>query len=376
MVRVFESCGWEYTVLRPLRQTRQGGPVLLAARRPYLGGETTAVELRPLPVTRETATSVKARLAEELQLSKHLRSPHFGGVLGFAVSGERPYLVAEHVPGCSLESLINAAALRGSKLSAGFAVAVAMAVADALDHAHHCRDEQGQPLRIVHRAVSPANIWISRHGRVQLVNFAAAYSEWVGRQRTPPGLLRGDAAYSAPEVLRAFQAPRGRRVTARVPPDPRADLFSLGLVLLETLTAVHPLDPPDALEVGAGPRLAPNTRAETTPLIPLELLAARLLRFGPGEVERAASRLPRQLHALLARALQAEPAERYPSARAMAEELRELMRGAWPHLGEAQVAAEAAQLLRAARKLHDPGAYGALEDGVLPEPADVPRSVS
>jgi hypothetical protein len=60
----------------------------------------------------------------------------------------------------------------------------------------------------------------------------------------------------------------------------------------------------------------------------------------------------------------------------MAEELRELMRGAWPHLGEAQVAAEAAQLLRAARKLHDPGAYGALEDGVLPEPADVPRSVS
>src|SRR5688572_6720658 len=72
MIRVFESCGFEYLVLRPIKYGRDGAPVLLAARREYLGTDTTTVELRPLHVTHETAVQVKARLSEELQLSRFL----------------------------------------------------------------------------------------------------------------------------------------------------------------------------------------------------------------------------------------------------------------------------------------------------------------
>ncbi|HYH97754.1 protein kinase domain-containing protein [Hyalangium sp.] len=369
MVRMFESCGWEYTVLRPIRQARDGAPVLLAARREYFGGGTTAVELKPLHVTRETVTSVKARLAEELRLSQHLRHRHIGEVLGFAADGEQPYLVHEHVPGCSLETVIDAAVLARRKLSAGFAVAVSRAVADALAHAH--RD----PLHIVHRAVSPANIQISQRGRVKLVNFGAAYSELMGRHPTPAGLLRGDAAYMAPEALSAFRPSRNRRhARARTPPDPRADLFSLGLVLLGTLTGWHPLDPPDVLEAELEPLLLPDTRAEMTPSIPLGIMAARLLHFGPKDVDRAARRLPARLRLIISKALQVDPSQRYQSALAMEEELRGFLSGSCPTYGEVEVAAEMARLLSAAKKLDAQVAYSVAGDGILPAPADLPRS--
>jgi serine/threonine-protein kinase len=185
MVHVFESCGFEYTVLRPIKLTRDGDPVLLAARRDYFGVETTAIELRPLHLTHENATRVRARLWEELQLSQSLRHPNIGEVLGFAVDREQPYLVMEHLSGCSLETVLDAAALVRHKVSAGFAATVSLAVADALDHASQCVGEEGSALHVVHRAVSPANIQISQRGRVKLVNFGSAYSELIGRHQTP-----------------------------------------------------------------------------------------------------------------------------------------------------------------------------------------------
>jgi serine/threonine-protein kinase len=225
--------------------------------------------------------------------------------------------------------------------------------------------------------VSPTNIQISHQGRVKLVNFGAAYSKLVGRHRTPDWLLKGAPAYLAPEVLRAFQLPGSRRhATARTPPGKRADLFSLGLILLGTITGWHPLDPPDALEVDAEPLLLPETRTETTPFIPLGILAARLLRFGPKDVARASSKLPERLRAIISRALQVEPPERYPSALAMADDLGEFLSSTRPQYGEAEVAAEVARLVSAAKRLDAPEAYSVAGEGVLPAPVDLPRSAS
>jgi serine/threonine protein kinase len=376
MIRVFESCGFEYVVLRPIKYGRDGDPVLLAARKEYLGTDTTTVELRPLHVTHETAVHVRARLSEELQLSNFMRHCNIGKVLGYAVEGNQPYLVLEHMPGCSLETVLDAAALVNRKVSAGFAVTVALAIADALDHAHRCAGEKGRPLHIVHRAVSPANIQISQRGQVKLVNFGSAYSELIGRYRTPTGLLRGDAAYIAPEVLREFQTPRKRRhASARTPPGQRADIFSLGLVLLGEITGWHPLDPPDSLEDAVSTFTLPGTRVETEPAIPLEVLTARLLNFGSKDVDRATKRLADRLRRIIAKALQVEPSERYQSAIAMADDLRGYMRDSWPRYHEGELAAEMAAITRAARKLDEHAAYGVTEPGILPTPVDMPGSI-
>ncbi|WP_224370460.1 serine/threonine-protein kinase [Hyalangium versicolor] len=377
MIRVFESCGFEYMVLRPIKYGRDGDPVLLAARKEYLGTATTTVELRPLFATqKKPAPEVKARLSEELQLSKHLQHPNIGQVLGYAIDGAQSFLVLEHEPGCSLETILDAAALVKRKVSAGFAVTVAMAIADALDHAHRCADEEGRPLHVVHRAVSPTNIQISQRGQVKLVNFGSAYSELMGRYQTPTGLLRGDAAYIAPEVLREFQTPRKRRrAAARSPPDSRADIFSLGLVLLGELTGWHPLDPPDSLEDAVSTFVLPGTRVETEPIIPLEVLAPRLVNFGSKDVDRATKRLAVRLRRIIAKALQVDPSKRYPSALAMADDLRGYMHDSWPQYHEGELAAETAALIRAARKLDEHVAYGVTEPGILPTPVDVPGNI-
>ncbi|MDY7229474.1 serine/threonine-protein kinase [Hyalangium rubrum] len=376
MIRVFESCGFEYLVLRPIKYGRDGAPVLLAARREYLGTDTTTVELRPLHVTHETAVQVRARLSEELQLSKFLSHRNIGKVLGYAVEENQPFLVLEHVPGCSLETVLDASALVKRKVSVGFAVTVALAVANALGHAHQCLGEKEHPLHIVHRAVSPANIQISQRGQVKLVNFGSAYSELIGRYRTPTGLLRGDAAYIAPEVLREFQTPRNRRrAAARTPPDKRADIFSLGLVLLGEITGWHPLDPPDSLEDEASAFVLPGTRVETEPAIPLEVLTARLLNFGSEDVNRATKRLAQRLRRIIAKALQVDPSERYQSTLDMADDLRGYMRDSWPKYHEGELAAEMAALIRAARKLDEHVAYGVTEPGILSTPVDVPWNI-
>ena len=109
-------------------------------------------------------------------------------------------------------------------------------------------DEEGRPLHLVHRAVGPMRIRLGANGRVQLTNFGAAYSELLGRIRTPrtppgrPGLHRPGNPPGLPPARggqRDLLTPRNL--------DGRADIFSLGLVLLEMLLASYPLDPPDSL---------------------------------------------------------------------------------------------------------------------------------
>ena len=119
--------------------------------------------------------------------------------------------------------------------------------------------------------------------------------------------------------------------------------------------------------------MLPGTHVETAPIIPLGLLATRLLHFGPKQVERAARKLPIGLRRIISKALQVEPSQRYPSALAMAADLREFLSSACPTFHEAEVAAERAALLRAAKKLHANVAYSVTEPGILP--AESPWSV-
>jgi serine/threonine-protein kinase len=268
---------------------------------------------------------------------------------------------------------MDAAWLVGRKLSPDFAAYVAAEVADALDYAHRCEDEDGNPLGLVHRAVGPMRIRLGENGRVKLTNFGAAYSELLGRIPTRPGLLRGDPAYIAPEILLGFLKPEARQRDVLTPRklDGRADLFSLGLVLLEMLLARYPLDPPDTLWEDLEQRFPPEVRAERSTLLPLETLANRVLHFGPEEVERANRELPAPLRKIVTRALRPHPAERYASADDMRYDLRDFLqaRQGRPY-GAKEAEAELSDILKESSDLRKLAAYPAVEQGVLPVPAD------
>jgi tRNA A-37 threonylcarbamoyl transferase component Bud32 len=123
------------------------------------------------------------------------------------------YLVMEYVDGPSLRGLLQSTP--DGRLPLEHALYVAMQLCEGLTAVH------ASPLEIVHRDVSPTNVLVSRLGEVKLADFGIAHAQ-SRMTRTAPGNVKGKLRYSAPEQL------SGQRV------DARADLYALGVVLLET----------------------------------------------------------------------------------------------------------------------------------------------
>jgi len=373
MAKDFEAGDYRYRIQHPLVSHPDYDTLLLASRQSTRDGTLQRVVLKPLRL--EHGREARARAMEEVRLSKSLRHGNIAPVLGSAVRDEVAYVVMEWGRGRFLLSLMDAAVSVNRKLSPDFAAYVAAEVADALDHAHRAVDEEGRPLHLVHRAVGPLRIRVGDNGHVQLTNFGAAYSELLGRLRTPPGLLRGDPAYIAPEILLGFLEPAASQGDPLTPRrlDGRADVFSLGLVLLEMLLARYPLDPPDTVWPDVEKRFPPEVRGERSSLLPLETLANRVLHFGPEEVRRTAEELPEPLRRIVTKSLHPEPDERYETAGRMRDELRVFLArpGKRRPFGAREAKAEAHAILAQASDLEKLGAYPVVERGILPLPPDM-----
>ncbi|QRO00722.1 protein kinase [Archangium violaceum] len=362
----FEAGGQHYEVTDPLVHHPDYDPLFLAWRRPASGGPRRLVQLKQVSMLPGRDARRSAR--EEVRLATLLHHPKISRVYDFVVHKETPYVVLEHLPGCFLMTVLHAAALVDQRLSPAFAAYVAAEVADALEYAHHCDDEEGAPLRLVHRAVGPLRIRLGAEGRVKLCNFGAAYSELAGRLATPLDLLRGDPAYIAPELLRSFLAAHENPVAALSPRglDGRADIFSLGLVLLEMLTSSYPLDPYGLVPNRPATRFPQGLRTERPTWIGLDVLFNRVLTFGPEEMERETERVTEPLRDIVRKALHPSPDLRYRTAADLRDDLRFYLRTSCVSgFGPLEMAAECKAILNEAaeRKLL---AAQTIERGVLP----------
>lgn len=135
-------------------------------------------------------------------------------------------LVMEYVNGVSVHALLRAARQKGIRLPLGFAVHIALAVAEALEYAYSAAGPDGQALRIVHRDVSPSNVLVSVEGRIKLVDFGIAKA-LANATVTKTGHIKGKYRYMAPEQL------KGETL------DARTDLFALGSMLYEMTTGTR-----------------------------------------------------------------------------------------------------------------------------------------
>ena len=159
-------------------------------------------------------------LAREAKLAQRLHHGNIVQVLDFGVQDGRPYVVMEHVDGCSLHELCADLRRRGERMELPEALFVVEEVAAALRYAHGLTDDQGVPLRLVHRDVKPRNVLVSREGVVKLADFGIA--KLAGDHGdTLPGVIKGTPAWLAPEQA------LGRVV------DARTDVFALGRLLRE-----------------------------------------------------------------------------------------------------------------------------------------------
>jgi len=161
---------------------------------------------------------------DEARLAARIRHPNVVPTLDVVATDGELLLVMDYVHGESLAQCMRAASAAQGPIPIDVVSAIACAVLHGLHAAHEATSEQGEPLSIVHRDVSPQNVLIGADGVPRVLDFGVAKA--AGRlQTTREGQLKGKLAYMAPEQLQSDAAV-----------DRRTDIYATGVVLWETLT--------------------------------------------------------------------------------------------------------------------------------------------
>ncbi len=243
-----------------------------------LGGRPLVVVKTLHPRLAATADLVPA-LLETLRAAALVKHPAVIELVDFGEEGGACFVAMEYVAGEPL-----AAVLKGSSKARLDRWSVAQVIAEAaagLHAIHDVRGPAGQPLELLHGDVSPGNLFVLHGGGVKLTDVGVARI-----RATDEGLGRAMSGYLAPELLQGASADR------------RSDVFSLGMVMWEALT-LRPV------------YVAGNERER--------LAKARAARVAPPS--SVVPDVGKALDDICARALARDPAERFPTAAALAEEL-------------------------------------------------------
>ncbi len=286
-----------------LRRVATGGmaEVYLARRAGPHGFQKIVALKRILPQFARDPEFV-AMFVDEARVCARLSHPNIVQVFDFGEQDGELYMAMEYVEGTTGARLIRAASSGSQEIPLDACLHVALSVLRALAYAHSACDDDGQPLHLVHRDVSPGNVLIDRSGAVKLTDFGIARAGQIER-RTDVGQLKGKLGYMSPEQV------VGRDL------DARSDLFTLGIVLAELLIRKPLFTGGKELDV--------------------------LLRIRDADVsaiDRAGVQVPDDIRALLFRALARDPKLRWPNATAFAEAIEEIVRRRRLQVGPSRLA--------------------------------------
>src|SRR3954447_496041 len=195
------------------------------------------------------------------------------------------YIAMEYIDGYDLKNILKKAQERDQPLSVEIALFIASKIAAALDYAHRKRDFEDKEMGLVHRDVSPQNVLISEEGDIKLCDFGIAKAASKA-SHTQAGALKGKLQYMSPEQA------WGRNI------DKRSDIFALATVLFEMLTARKLFSGDNELSI-----LEQVREARVTP---------------PSQYN---DEVTPQIDAIVLKALQKDPANRYQTAGEMQRDL-------------------------------------------------------
>lgn len=212
------------------------------------------------------------------------------------------YIAMEYIHGRDLQQIMARANKLGRQIPTSIALFIIGEVCKALWYAYNARDPFGNPLRIIHRDVSPSNILVSYDGAVKVTDFGVARA--ATSRESGVGVLKGKLGYMSPEQV------LGREV------DHRSDIFSLGIILFECLTLKR-------LFLG-------RTDLQT------------LINIKEADADKRLARhpeIPEQVKAILQKALAREPERRYVNAQAFLEDIQDYLYSTGKRVGSDTVAA-------------------------------------
>jgi len=231
-----------------------------------------------------------AMFIDEARLCAQLTHPNLVQVFDFGEEGSELYMAMELVEGTTAAKGVRAAAGKEEPVPTEVALQIALSVGRGLAHAHEATDEEGRPLGLIHRDVSPGNILISRSGAVKLGDFGIARAAEFDR-RTDQGQLKGKMGYMSPEQV------TGREL------DTKSDQFTAAIVLAELLIA-RPLF--------SGPR-------------EMDVLV-KIRDADIGVLERHGRHIASDIKLVLTRALSRRRDDRFPTTSAYVDALEEVVR--------------------------------------------------
>ncbi len=244
------------------------------------------VALKFLEQALQDKESVALRLRREAQAIAALRHQNIVQVYDFGVYENRPYLVLEYIPGHDLRTEMDRRLANGQAFTPEEIIAIIEQTGAALDYAH----EHG----VIHRDVKPANILLNDRGEAILGDFGLVML------RNRVSQITTGETFGTPEYIAPEQALNSRAAV------PQSDIYSLGGILYEMTTGHLPFE-------------------DDSPLS----LALKHISQEPTPPRRYRPDLPPAVEAVILKALAKDPADRFPTARALADALRK----AWQEPG-------------------------------------------
>ncbi|MBI3184479.1 MAG: serine/threonine protein kinase [Myxococcales bacterium] len=243
------------------------------------------------------------RFVDESKVVVRLRHPQVARVYAMGEVNGEYFLAMEYVQGKTVSRFARRLRERKQVMPFGLVLLIGERMCQGLAYAHKAQDEGGQPLHLVHRDLSPANVCVSYRGEVKIIDFGAAQST-LKEEQTAPRVVIGNLTYMAPEQAK-------KQIV-----DCRADVYSVGVCLWELL-AWHALpqrgDPIERWRKAANPSWEPPSRHR------------------PG--------VPPEVDLAILKALRKDPGERYPDAATLGAELARLRAKYAPDANEKELAA-------------------------------------
>jgi serine/threonine-protein kinase len=252
-------------------------------------GFSRPVAIKKLHARLARDDSARRMFVDEARLVSRIAHPNVVPTLDVVEDGEELLHVLEYVHGESLQQLLRAMRHRAELPPLRVALGIVAGVLHGLHAAHEAAGEDGEPLRIVHRDVSPQNVLVGADGVARVLDFGIARAA-VRLESTSEGIVKGKLAYMAPEQL------------GGAPVDRRADVYAAAVLLWEVLTGRRLFVDEDGANV----------------------MIDKLLRGAIDPPSRHRPSVPKLLDAITLHGLARNPEQRFATAREMALALERL----------------------------------------------------
>jgi serine/threonine-protein kinase len=214
----------EYHLLKKIAQGGMG--TIYLAKRLGVGGFEKTFVIKCMLDSLADDQEVQAMFIDEARLAARLAHPNIAQIYDFGVIDGTYYIAMEHIPGEDLRAIISRLRERNVKIPIPIALRIMLDLCAGLEYAHSF-SEAGKPMGIIHRDISPANIMVSYHGTVKLLDFGIAKA--TSRiSATRSGGLKGKLGFLSPEQINDR------------PLDARADVFCLGITFYLLVANRHP----------------------------------------------------------------------------------------------------------------------------------------